>query len=1148
MSPISAPVMKSLSPSMSAGSALFLCLTVVLASPTDPASLEFFEKEIRPLLANRCYECHSAQTATPFAGLRVDRREDLIKGGVSGPAVVPGKPEESPLIHRVQGRPALMPPTGALSDAQIQSLIAWVKMGAPWPDNVQASEAPADGFDLEARKRSHWAWQPVRSGPPPAVTDTDWPMQPMDRFILAKLEQEGLVPAPTADRHTLIRRLSYDLRGLPPLPGEVQAFVADSSPRAYENLVDDFLDSPHFGEHWARHWMDVIRYAESHGSQGDPKAPHAWRYRDYLIRALNADVPYDQLIREHLAGDLLPSPRMDPDLGINESLLATAHFRMVEHGFQPVDPLGDRIKWTDNQVDVVSKAFQGLTISCARCHDHKFDAISQEDYYALYGVLYGARPTQRAIDDPERLDWGRSHLSELKEEIRLQLAETWIREASALASKLVEIPHEAFGNPLDSPCESETPPDTDGDRADPETEAAPVETGEAKEAENSASTAVQALARAVEEARCDPGNPLAAWVRLAGKEGPEFRQEWAALKEEWDTRIRTGGAFNREHFKVRWDLSGADYGEWIGHGSGLPPEPSPPGEFSVAADGQRILGGIYPGGIYTHLLSRKHNGVIQSPRFTIDSNFISLSVLGSDFSFAQLIVENYAVPRGGIYHMRHNLKTDRMEWVQWDVAYWKGFSAYIELATRDDVTLVRYDSAETRTKAEELTDGRSAIGAGRILFHETKETPKETHPPLLYLLRGLPPRSTAELAERLVRRLVEAVEAWRDGGASELQAAYLDTFVRADLLSRSLDRLPSLGSLLAQYREVESQVPVPRRAPSILDEAAPDHPFLVRGDQDAHGEPVPRRYLTALGSLPYPDPERVRLGLARDLTAADNPLTSRVMVNRIWRYLFGYGLVRTTDNFGKLGEPPTHPNLLDHLAHRFMQEGYSIRSMVRRLVTSRTYRMGSQGSAKALRMDPANRLHQHANLRRLEAEEIRDAMLRISGSLDPALYGPSIPIHPKTEKDESTEGQSGPLGRSQRRSIYQEIRRNAYNSFLETFGQPKPASTRGQRDQTNDPAQSLTLLNSPFAWRQAESWGKHLAGGESITVPSRIRHMFFKALGREPTAQEASHVEGYLNTVIKQRKTRQHLVLTDREVWADLAHVIFNLKSFIYLQ
>ena len=352
-----ASVMNSLSASLGAGSALFVCLTVALASPTDPASLEFFEKEIRPLLAGRCYECHSAQTATPFAGLRLTaRRPD--QGGRLGTGRRSGQAGGEPLDPPHPGRPALMPPTGALSDAQIRSLIEWVKMGAPWTDLAEASQASAGGFDLEARKRSHWAWQPVRSVPPPAVADANWPLHPMDRFILAKLEQEGLEPAPAADRYTLIRRLSYDLRGLPPLPGEVQAFVSDSSPRAYENLVDDFMDSAHFGEQWARHWMDLVRYSESHGSQGDPKAPYAWRYRDYLIRALNADIPYDQLIREHLAGDLLPSSRMNPALGINESLLATAHFRMVEHGFQPVDPLGDRIKWTDNQVDVVSKAFQ----------------------------------------------------------------------------------------------------------------------------------------------------------------------------------------------------------------------------------------------------------------------------------------------------------------------------------------------------------------------------------------------------------------------------------------------------------------------------------------------------------------------------------------------------------------------------------------------------------------------------------------------------------------------------------------------------------------------------------------------------------------------------------------------------------------------
>ena len=612
-----------------------------------------------------------------------------------------------------------MPPTGALSDAQIQSLIKWVGMGAPWADPAAASADTGEGFHLDARKRSHWAWQPVLSVAPPAVNDDELAIAPHGPVHPRRPGAEragtgaGRGP-PHSDPAPLLRSAGDSL----PLPGEVRAFVADPSPRAYEDLVDDYLDSPHFGEHWARHWMDLVRYSESHGSEGDPDTPYAWRYRDYLIRALNSDVPYDQLIREHLAGDLLPSPRMNPTLGINESLLGTAHLRMVEHGFQPVDPLEDRIKWVDNQVDVLSKAFQGLTISCARCHDHKFDAISQEDYYAIFGVLYGARPTQRAVDDPERLDWGRSELTRLKEEIRRELAGAWIREASALSSKLMEAPREAFANLPESPCKPASSADSSDDPAAAETAAAPVETDEAEGAGTAPPAAGQALNRALKEARCEPGSPLAAWARLAGKEGDGFRQEWAALKEEWDARIRAGEAFNREHFQVRWDLSGPGYGEWIGHGAGLPAEPSRPGEFPMAADGKRILNGIYPGGVYTHLLSNKHNGVIQSPRFTIDTNFISLSILGSDFSFAQLIVENYAVPRGLIYHMRHTPKTDRMEWVQWDVEYWKGFTAYIELATRDDATLIDYDRTKVKTKPEERTDGRSAIGAGRILFHE----------------------------------------------------------------------------------------------------------------------------------------------------------------------------------------------------------------------------------------------------------------------------------------------------------------------------------------------------------------------------------------------------------------------------------------------
>ena len=1116
-----------------------------VAGPPTPGQLEFFEKEIRPLLVDHCYPCHSSQAASPFAGLRLDSRQAALEGGQSGPAVVSGKPEESLLIQRIQGKPVLMPPGGALTQGRIDALTRWVEMGVPWTPDGAIELASASDFDLDERKRSHWAWQPVRSSSPPTVRNQQWPRGAIDTFLLARLEENGLEPAPPVDRNTLIRRLSFDLRGLPPLPGEIQAFVADSSPGAYERLVGSLLDSPHFGERWARHWMDLVRYSESHGSEGDPDTPFAWRYRDYLIRAFNQDVPYDQLIREHLAGDLLANPRIDEALGINESLLATAHFRLVEHGYQPVDPWEDRIKWTDNQIDVVSKAFQGLTVTCARCHDHKFDAISQRDYYALFGTFYGARPTQRAIDIPERLNTNREQLLELKQQIRAGIAEAWLQEARSLADQFPEA-KPAGGRENEAPCAPENTPDKPGESDSEKVLEKGAQTEEAGSTSSPVElSATEALSAALQKARCEPDSPLHAWIELGDKRGSRFRKGWRKLIEESQSASRERETFNSANFSTDWDLTGPDYEDWIGHGVGASSGASKPGEFSLSSEGQRVLEGIYPAGVYTHLLSTKHSAVIQSPRFRIDTDNVSLRVLGGGLSSAQLIVENYAVPRGGIYHMRYSPKTDRMTWFRWDTAYWKGFTGYIELATRGDVT----NPKSAKTEAE--TDpARSAMGASHIVFHNLKELPHETSTPLLHLLQDSNPGSAGELAQLISDKLLEAIESWRDGTLSENQAEYLDYFVRSDLLARSRVRLQSIHPLLAEYRALESEVPVPRRAPGVIEESAPDHPLLRRGNHKDPKDPVPRRYLTVLGGRPYLDPRSVRLRLAEEITSPDNPLTARVIVNRTWRYLFGYGLVRTTDNFGKLGEKPTHPELLDHLADRFVKSGYSIKAMVRLLATSKAYRMSSQASLEAQRLDPSNKLHQHANLRRLDAEEIRDSLLRISGRLEASPYGPSIPVYHIIGKSKSKglRGAVGPLDGAGRRSIYQEIRRNFHNPFLEAFDLPKPASTRGQRDITNVPSQSLTLLNSPFVIGQSAEWGKHLAAGESNSVESRIEHMFFKALGRRPSKSERERTAGYLSSLIQEYETPEYQILADARLWQDLAHAIFNLKQFIYIQ
>ena len=362
----------------------------------------FFEKEIRPLLVEHCYECHSLGAAKIKAGLLLDSRKGMLKGGDSGPSIVPMKTDDSLLIQAVRYDGFEMPPKGKLPAKDIEALSKWVAMGAPWPvENAQTTGPARDVFDWEKRKANHWVWKPIQSPNLPEVADKGWPISSIDHFVLAGLEGAGLKPTVQADKYTLIRRLSFDLIGLPPTPEQVQNYVADNGQHATHRLVDRLLDSPQFGERWARHWLDLVRFAESRGHEFDNDAPYAFQYRDYLIRALNADVPYDQVVREHIAGDLLKSPRLHPSEQFNESILGTGFWHLGEWVHSPVDIRKDESDRFDNMIDVMSKTFLGVTVSCARCHDHKFDAISTEDYYAIAGFLQSSDYREVAFDSIE---------------------------------------------------------------------------------------------------------------------------------------------------------------------------------------------------------------------------------------------------------------------------------------------------------------------------------------------------------------------------------------------------------------------------------------------------------------------------------------------------------------------------------------------------------------------------------------------------------------------------------------------------------------------------------------------------------------------------------------------------------------------------
>jgi hypothetical protein len=434
MSLLSRTTLASIAPCSAFGLALLLWLSPARSHGQD--NLEFFETKIRPILVEHCYECHSSGATDIQGGLELDYRDGLRTGGDSGPAIVPGEPEASLLLEALRHESFEMPPTGRLPDAVIADFERWIRLGAEDPRDTPPSpeQAAEAAWKVKLAQRSQWwSLQTPRDSELPSVSNMAWAREPVDRFILAKLESAGLSPAPPATAEILLRRLAFVLTGLPPRPDQVIAFreaFRQDPDAAVEVAVDQLLASPHYGERFARHWMDVVRYTDTYGYEWDNPAKGSWEYRDYLIRAFNADIGFDQLIREQIAGDLLPDPRVDPDHGVTENLIGPMFYHMGEHRHgTSLDFNGIHQEMIDNKIDAFSKAFLGMTVACARCHDHKLDAISQADYYALAGVFMTPRWTARAIDAPESRASLVAELRRLRDEIRAELAQAWTAQA-----------------------------------------------------------------------------------------------------------------------------------------------------------------------------------------------------------------------------------------------------------------------------------------------------------------------------------------------------------------------------------------------------------------------------------------------------------------------------------------------------------------------------------------------------------------------------------------------------------------------------------------------------------------------------------------------------------------------------------------------
>ena len=963
-----------------------------------------FNFHIKPILSNSCYVCHGPDISTREAELRLDTRDGAIARREGGRAIVPGNANRSLLIKRISSHDPeeRMPPAKTnkiLTEREVALLSKWIDQGAEY--------------------KTHWSLIDPSS---PVIPEGRIDAQPIDRFVEARLEARGLQPASAASRESLIRRASYVLTGLPPTPEDVNAFLSDTAPDAFEKVIDKLLASPGFGERWARHWMDLVRYAEAKGHEFDFTIHGAWQYRDYLIRAFNSDVPYDQFVTEHLAGDLISEPRLNSSGGFNESAIGTAYFGLGEGKHSPVDTRIDEAERIDNIIDVTTKTFQGLTVACARCHDHKFDPIPTTDYYALYGIVESARFTPAPLLST-RYRTVLDSLEDLRRELRTEIASHWQGSIEPVPAVTVALRYQ---------------------------EAVPVDTAQS-------------------------------WIMLG-----DFR-------------------------------SGTLDG-WFAHG---------PAFEGLSTLGSPVVDGFELDSLAAGVASSRKlvtgvPGALRSPTFTIEHDSITVFAAGYK-SVIRIVVDNFQLIRAPIHGgLDRELVGSEMTPYRFDVAMWKGHKAYVELLVGT------YDKNRFLTEQHTFVLNDSSYFEVAYAFGHN-----ETMPEIPALAHG-------------AVSLSQSIEAWESFRATTDHIAVINGSLQSGTL-QGLDIRPALeaaGRVRARLPEVPFYI-------GMTDGDGVSSAVFGRGNYKTPvGDPVPRRFLTALDpeGRPFTRSASGRLDLAEAIASPDNPLTARVMVNRLWHHAFGRGIVKTVDNFGAQGALPTHPELLDYLALRFVELDWSIKDMLSEILRSEAFQRSTEGPEGVLEVDPENLLLSHYSVRRLEAEAIRDGVLAVSGRLDTTMYGPPEPIH-LTEfmKGRGRPEINGALDGDGRRSLYIAIRRNFLSPMMLAFDTPIPFSAFGARNSSNVPAQSLTMLNDPFVAEQAQVWARALVASGHETIEARIRAVYLRALSRAPTEVEIEQAVSFIEDEAKRMELGAVRIMGSEELWAAYCHVVLNLKEFIYL-
>jgi hypothetical protein len=928
----------------------------------DPAverqRLDFFESKIRPVLVKHCYECHAADSKKISGGLLVDSRQGLLEGGESGPAVVPGDLKESLLISALKHDDFEMPPKGKLSPTVIADFEKWIQDGAIDPRRATNLVASPKAIDIEAG-RKHWAYHPLKAPTIPTINNTAWPSNDIDRFILARLESAGLSPGPDSKKIVLVRRLYFDLIGLPPTPEQIAQFVNDKSPKAYENLVDSLMTSPRFGERWGRHWLDVSRFAESMSLRG-VLLKHAWRYRDYVIDAFNDDKPFDQFLTQQLAGDLLEASSVDAR---RQNLIATTFLMMGDTLLENQNKSQLDMDFVDEQLDVIGKGLLAQTITCARCHDHKFDPIPTRDYYAMAGILKNVQGLKH------------SNVSGFME-VPLPISEKAKRESELRNSSVTRLQREI--NTL--------------------------------------------------KATLEPQSPTTFPIVVAASSFPGIVVD--------DDDVKTVGAWTHsvhsKHYIGKRYIHDANKGKGDKTLSFIPKLPGD-GEYEVRF-------------AYSHGGGRASN--------------VPVTVCSAAGEQTIIVDMSKAPPLAGRFL---SLGTYRFE--------------------ADEQSLVLISN--------EGTNG--VLTADAVQFIPVGDDSKVTTSPASQAEKELP--------------------------AGERQALK-----------------KSMAKLTADLAALGKQNPAREMVNSAVEKEKPtDLKIHIRGSIDNLGVIAPRGVLQVANYGPVPEmptSSSGRLELANWIVDPKNPLTSRVMVNRVWHWLIGAGLVRTVDNFGTTGESPSHPELLDHLAVQFVQQGWSVKKLIRTIVLSRTYRLSSSRGEQ--QEDPENRLLAHMNRRRLDAESLRDTMLLVGGTLKFEMGGATFPA--SLTKDVGFQFQEP------RRSVYVPVFRSSLPELFEVFDFANPSMVTGRRNVSTVAPQALFMMNHAFVRTQARLTAERLLSKPQLTTANRIDHAYLQILGRHATEAEVSLSRQFLKSVTDTTEKGQV------EAWTQMVQSMFSTIEFRYVR